>query len=65
MHKLKIHGKHETQWITISLDEYESMKSNIEILSSQKAMEKILKGEEERIAGKGQKLEEVKKELGI
>ncbi len=65
MSQLKLHGKHETQWVTISLDEYESMKSTIEILSSPKAMEKIRRGELERLEGKGQKIEHVKKELGI
>jgi len=60
-----MHGEHKTQWITISLDEYESMKSTLEILSSSKAMEKIWKGQEERLAGKGQKLDDVKKELGF
>jgi PHD/YefM family antitoxin component YafN of YafNO toxin-antitoxin module len=59
------HGKHETQWITISLDEYESMKATLEILSSPKAMEKIRKGERERSGGKGQKLEDVKREFGF
>ena len=65
MSELMTHGKHETKWITISLDEYESMKSTIEILSSPKAMEKIRRGEQERLAGKGKKLEDVKKELGL
>ena len=65
LNALEVHGEHKTQWVTISLDEYESMRSTIEILSSPKAMEKIRKGEQERLAGKGQKLEDVKKELGI
>lgn len=65
MSELKMHGKHETQWVTISLDEYESMKATIEILSSPKAMKKIMQGEKELLAGKGRKLEDVKKELGI
>ena len=60
-----VHVKHETEWITISLDEYESMKATLEILSSPKAMEKIRRGEQERLSGRGQKLEDVKKELGI
>ncbi len=64
MNGLKLHGKHETEWVTISLDEYESMKATIEILPSPKAMEKIRRGEQERLAGKGQKLEDVRKELG-
>lgn len=65
MSELKLHGEHRTQWVTISLDEYESMKATLEILSSPKAMEKIRRGEQERLAGKGQKLEDVKKELGL
>ena len=59
------HSKHETEWITISLDEYESMKATIEILSSHKAMEKIKKGEQELLTGKGKRLEDIKKELGF
>ena len=65
MSELKMHGKHETEWVTISLDEYESMKATLEILSSPKAMEKIRRGEQERLAGKGKKLEVLKKELGL
>ncbi|MFH1364347.1 MAG: hypothetical protein ABIH52_01695 [Candidatus Aenigmatarchaeota archaeon] len=65
MTELKVEGKHEASWVTISTDEYESMKATIEILSSPKAMEKIRKGEAELNAGKGKKLEDVKKELGI
>ena len=58
-------SKHETEWVTISLDEYESMKTTIETLSSREAMEKISRGEKEILAGKGKKLETVKKELGF
>ena len=58
-------GKHQTDWVTISADEYESMVSTLEILSSQKAMNKISKGEEERMAGKGKNIDKVKKELGL
>ncbi len=59
------HSKHETEWITLSLDEYESMKATIETLSSPEAMQKIAKGEAELKAGKGKKLEDLKKELGF
>ena len=58
-------SKHETEWITLSLDEYESMKATIETLSNPEAMSKIVQGEKERLAGKSQKLEDVKKELDI
>ncbi len=65
MNELQVHGEHRTQWVTISMDEYESMKSTIETLSSQKAMEKICRGEKELSAGKGKNVEKVKKELGF
>jgi len=58
-------SKHETEWITISLDEYESLKATIETLSSREAIEKICRGEKELRAGKGKKLEAVRKGLGI
>lgn len=61
----KTNGKHQTDWITISMDEYESMISTLEILSSQRAMEKIKKGEEERLSGKGKDIDKIKKELGL
>ncbi len=60
-----VHGKHESEWITISVDEYESMKATIETLSTPKAMQKIIQGEKELAEGKGKSLEQVKKELGI
>jgi PHD/YefM family antitoxin component YafN of YafNO toxin-antitoxin module len=34
-------GVHKARWITISLDEYESMKSTLEVLSDQELMEQI------------------------
>ena len=52
-------SRHETEWITISLDEYESMKTTIETLSSREAMAKILCGEKELAAGKGRRTEVV------
>jgi len=58
-------SRHETAWVTISLDEYESLKATIETLSSRDAMEKICRGENELRTGKGKKLEGVKKELGV
>ena len=56
---------HEAGWVTISTDEYESMKATIETLSSPEAMDKIRQGEKELAEGKGKSLEKVKKELGI
>ncbi|MBI4162396.1 MAG: hypothetical protein HY513_01825 [Candidatus Aenigmarchaeota archaeon] len=63
MQKLK-NGKHETEWVTISADEYDSMVSTLEILSSPRAMTKIKQGEKERLEGKLKSVEQVKKELG-
>jgi len=60
-----VHGRHKTEWITISVDEYESMKATIEALSSPMARRKIMQGEKELAAGKGKTLDELKKELGI
>ena len=65
MNKLQVHGEHKTEWVTISLDEYESLLATLEILSSPEAMEKIKQGEKERLEGKLKSLEQVKKELGF
>ncbi|WP_456473755.1 hypothetical protein [Candidatus Pyrohabitans sp.] len=56
-------GKHQTEWITISLDEYESMKRTIEVLSDEDLMSQIKEGRK-----KGVKIldfEELAKELEI
>ncbi|HLD41832.1 MAG TPA: hypothetical protein VJB06_02260 [archaeon] len=63
--KLLLEGKHETQWVTISLDEYESMKATLEILSDPKALKELKKGEKERLQGKGRNIDDVKQELGL
>ncbi len=58
-----ITGKHQTDWITISMDEYESMKETIEVLSDADIMEQLEEGKK-----KGTKIkdfEELSKELGI
>jgi len=60
-----VHGAHKTEWITISVDEYESMKATIETLSSPEAMSKIIRGERELAAGEGRSVDEVRAELGI
>lgn len=50
-------------WITIPMDEYESMKATLEILSNPKLREEALKGKEQARLGKTKKLDDVKKEL--
>ena len=49
------HGRHQTEWITISVDEYESMQRTIEVLSDRDLMNQIEEGKREEFA----------KELGI
>ncbi len=39
-----ITGKHQTGWITISMDEYESMKETIEVLSDVDIMKQLEEG---------------------
>ncbi|HLD48797.1 MAG TPA: hypothetical protein VJB11_00365 [archaeon] len=65
MKDLSLKGRHETAWITISSDEYESLLATIETLSNPEAMKKIRKGEKEILEGKLKSLEQVKNELGI
>jgi len=47
MPKLKMEGKHEALWVTISSDEYESLKATIETLSDIEVMEQLRKSEED------------------
>jgi PHD/YefM family antitoxin component YafN of YafNO toxin-antitoxin module len=58
-----VHGKHVTEWITISKDEYESMKSTIEVLIDKDLMTQIRKGKSK--STKSRDFEEVAKELDI
>lgn len=63
MSDVLVHGKHETEWITISKDEYESMNKTIEILSDKDLMTQIKMGKQKSV--KSRDFEEVAKELGI
>ncbi len=56
-------GEHKTEWITISLDEYESMKRTIEILSDEDLMRQIKEGRKKDV--KVFDFEELARELGI
>lgn len=56
-------GKHQTEWITISVDEYESMKRTIDILSDKDLMEQIEEGKKKGI--KVLDFEDIATELGI
>ena len=55
MAELKVTGRHEAGWVTISTDEYESMKVTIEVLSDPELMEQIRKSKEAMKQGKVRK----------
>mgnify|MGYP001027201711 FL=1 len=57
------HGRHQTEWITISVDEYESMQRTIEVLSDRDLMNQIEEGKRREV--KRRDFEELAKELGI
>ncbi len=57
--------KHKSQWITISNDEYESMKATLDILSDPKLRQEALKGKEDARTGKTRKASDIAKELGF
>ena len=57
------HGAHEVEWMTISTDEYESMRKTIEILSDRDLMEQIEEGKGD--GSKAINFEELASELGI
>jgi PHD/YefM family antitoxin component YafN of YafNO toxin-antitoxin module len=63
MNKVLVHGKHVTEWVTISKDEYESLKSTIEVLTDKDLMTQIRKGKSN--STKSRDFEEVAKELAI
>ena len=63
MEALQIEGRHEAKWITISTDEYESMKSTIEVLSDPDLMRQIKESEKDIKEGRVRNLDEVIKEF--
>jgi len=63
MSQVIVHGKHETEWVTISKDEYESMNKTIEVLSDKDLMMQIKKGRQKDV--KSRDFEDIAKELGI
>jgi len=59
----KRRGKHSTEWITLSTDEYDSMRQTIEVLSDKNLMQQIKVGKKDR--SNIRDFEEVAQELGI
>jgi len=56
-------GEHVAHWVTISSDEYESMKSTLEVLSDPELMAQIKESEKEYKAGNYKDLRELIDEL--
>ncbi len=54
-------GKHQAGWITISTDEYESMKETIKVLSDVDIVKQLEEGKKAKVRA----FEELAKELGI
>jgi len=63
MQKSLVHGKHETEWITISKDEYDSLNRTIEILSDKELMGQLRSSKAKNTRSRD--FEEVAQELGI
>lgn len=57
--------EHKTTYVTISKDEYESMKSTIEILEDEEAMEMIRESRKAIKEGRVKKWEDILKERGL
>ena len=62
MSEIEAFGEHKAHWITISSDEYGSMKSTLEVLSDPELMEQIKESREDFKAGNFKKLRDVIKE---
>jgi PHD/YefM family antitoxin component YafN of YafNO toxin-antitoxin module len=61
MANVAITEKHQTGWITISMDEYESMGETIEVLSDIDIMKQLEEGKKAKVRD----FENFAKELGI
>lgn len=57
--EIKSFGDHKANWVTISSDEYESMKSTLEILSDPELMQQIQESENDFKAGRYKELHEL------
>jgi PHD/YefM family antitoxin component YafN of YafNO toxin-antitoxin module len=62
MNGMEAFGEHKARWITISTDEYESMKSTLEVLSDPELIEQIKESREDFKAGRFKKLRDLLKE---
>ncbi|RJS73583.1 hypothetical protein CW714_02920 [Methanophagales archaeon] len=62
MGEIETFGEHKARWMTISTDEYESMKSTLEVLSDPELMEQIKESREDFEAGRFKKVLDLLKE---
>ena len=63
MSQLQMKGKHEAYWITISSDEYESMKSTIETLSDPEVMKQLMESQADIKTGRTKNWDDFVKQL--
>ena len=59
--EIEAFAEHKAHWVTISSDEYESMKSTIEVLSDSELIEQIKESREDFNTGKFKKLRDLMK----
>ena len=59
--EIEAFAEHKTHWITISSDEYESMKSTIEVISDSELIEQIKESREDYRSGNYKTLHELMK----
>ena len=57
--EIKYFREHKVQWVSISIDEYESMKSTLEIISDPELMQQIEESREDFKAGRYKELREL------
>ncbi len=56
---VKSFGEHKANWVTISSDEYESMKSTLEVMSDPELLQQIEESREDFKAGRHKELREL------
>jgi PHD/YefM family antitoxin component YafN of YafNO toxin-antitoxin module len=59
---VKSFGEHKANWVTISSDEYESMKSTLEVMSDPELLQQIEESREDFKAGRYKELRELMNE---
>ena len=56
---IKSLGEHKVRWVTISSDEYESMKSTLEVMSDPELLQQIDESRDDFKAGRYKELHEL------